>query len=140
MIKGASELVLEKCTKYMDEQGRVQRLDDQVREQVLTNITFYAKKALRTIALAYRDLEPGLHGDKHQQPDDAEIKDVETQDLTLISIMGIYDIIRTEVPKAVETCQKAGVTVRMITGDNIVTAQAIAQKCNIIQEHEMDDP
>ncbi len=70
MIKGASELILEKCTKYMDEDGKVQRLDDQVREQVLTNITFYAKKALRTIALAYRELEPGLHGDKHDQPDD----------------------------------------------------------------------
>ena len=140
MIKGASELILEKCTKYMDENGKVQRLDDQVREQVLTNITFYAKKALRTIALAYRELEPGLHGDKHDQPDDGEIKDVEVNDLTLISIMGIYDIIRSEVPKAVETCQKAGVTVRMITGDNIITAQAIAEKCGIIQEHEMDDP
>lgn len=122
MIKGASELILEKCTKYMDESGKVHRLDDQVRTQVLTNITFYAKKALRTIALAYRDLEPGLHGDAHDLPHEADIKDVETEDLTLISVLGIYDIIRTEVPGAVATCQKAGVTVRMITGDNIVTA------------------
>ena len=42
-------------------------------------------------------------------------------------------------PGAVETCQHAGVTVRMVTGDNIVTAMAIAAKCNIISEHEIGD-
>jgi P-type E1-E2 ATPase len=42
------------------------------------------------------------------------------------------DVIRSEVPGAVEQCRIAGVKVRMVTGDNIVTAQAIAEKCNII--------
>ena len=50
------------------------------------------------------------------------------------------DVIRSEVPNAVETCQKAGIAVRMITGDNIVTAQAIAVECKIIQKGDMDDP
>ena len=104
MIKGASELILEKCVKYMDAEGKVQRLDDQVREKVLTVITSFAKKALRTIALAYRDLEPGQHGAKHDEPNDADIKDIETDDLTLVSILGIYDVIRSEVPDAVDTC------------------------------------
>ena len=60
--------------------------------------------------------------------------------MTLIGILGIYDVIRSEVPSAVETCKNAGITVRMITGDNIVTAQAIAEKCKIITEEEIGDP
>ena len=54
--------------------------------------------------------------------------------MTLIGVLGIYDVIRSEVPDAVATCQKAGIMVRMITGDNIVTAQAIAEKCGIISK------
>jgi len=46
--------------------------------------------------------------------------------------LGIRDIIRPEVPDAVKTCQKAGIRVRMVTGDNKVTALAIAQECGII--------
>ena len=69
-----------------------------------------------------------------------EIKDVETSGLTLIAILGIYDVIRSEVPGAVKTCQSAGVNVRMITGDNIITAQAIAEKCGIISADEIGDP
>lgn len=76
----------------------------------------------------------------HDQPADAEIKDVETSKITLIAVLGIYDVIRSEVPGAVATCQKAGVAVRMITGDNIVTAQAIAEKCGIIDQKEIGDP
>lgn len=49
------------------------------------------------------------------------------------------DIIRAEVPQAVLDCQKAGVTVRMVTGDNLITAQAIAQRCNIITADQIGD-
>jgi Ca2+-transporting ATPase len=104
VIKGASELILKSCKSYMNERGEICNLDDNTRQQVLTIIDTYAKAALRTIALAYRDLEPGLHGVKHDEPDGVEIKDVETDNLTLVSVLGIYDIIRTEVPGAVDTC------------------------------------
>jgi len=49
------------------------------------------------------------------------------------------DIVRQEVPEAVKQIQKAGVTVRMVTGDNIVTAKAIAVMCNIIGSDQLDD-
>lgn len=68
------------------------------------------------------------------------VKDVEMRGFTLISIFGIMDIIRAEVPKAVEDVQKAGVTVRMVTGDNIITAQAIAVLCNIISKEDIGNP
>lgn len=49
------------------------------------------------------------------------------------------DIVRPEVPGAVKQIQRAGVTVRMVTGDNIVTAKAIAKNCNILRDDELED-
>lgn len=66
--------------------------------------------------------------------EDGVLHSIEKRGFTLISIIGIKDIIRPEVPKAVKTCQKAGITVRMVTGDNKITAMAIAKECNIINE------
>ncbi len=57
---------------------------------------------------------------------------MEKTGLTLMLIMGIKDILRMEVPQAVLDCRKAGIKVRMVTGDNIMTATAIARECNII--------
>jgi Ca2+ transporting ATPase len=54
----------------------------------------------------------------------------------LICIAGIKDVIRPEVPRAVKNCKTAGVRVRMVTGDNIDTAIAIAKECKIIDNDE----
>lgn len=59
--------------------------------------------------------------------------------MTLISIAGIKDIIRPEVPGAIQTCATAGVRVRMVTGDNLITAIAIAKECGIIDDKGEED-
>ena len=53
--------------------------------------------------------------------------------MTCICVVGIEDPVRPEVPDAIKQCQRAGITVRMVTGDNINTARAIATKCGIIK-------
>ena len=53
--------------------------------------------------------------------------------MTCICVVGIQDPVRPEVPDAIKQCQRAGITVRMVTGDNINTARAIATKCGIIK-------
>jgi magnesium-transporting ATPase (P-type) len=65
---------------------------------------------------------------------DGVLRAVEKKDFVAICIFGIKDIIRPEVPSAVATCMKAGITVRMVTGDNKITAMAIAKECKIIDE------
>lgn len=60
------------------------------------------------------------------------IQEVEATNFTCIAILGIKDIIRPEVPDAVDDCQKAGIIVRMVTGDNLETAIAIAKECKIL--------
>ena len=55
----------------------------------------------------------------------------------VVAVVGIQDPIRPEVPGAIAKCQRAGITVRMVTGDNIDTARAIARRCGIMTDaHE----
>jgi Ca2+ transporting ATPase len=139
-VKGASEIVLETCTHYLDVQGNKQSLDDQMKQQLNQIIQGYAKQALRTIGFAYKDLREGEGGHDHDsKKEGSKIYDIEEGDLTLICIAGIKDIIRDEVPQAVVQCNEAGVRVRMVTGDNKTTAIAIAKDCGIIKDGEEDE-
>lgn len=134
-IKGAPEYIISTCNRYIDENGTVQPLTDVVKGTLNNVIELYAKEALRCILCAYKDVQQGECGPKHS--DGGAVKDIETSGFTIICIFGIMDIIRAEVPKAVADVQKAGVTVRMVTGDNIITAQAIATRCNIIEPSDI---
>ena len=64
---------------------------------------------------------------------------MEATDNILIGIAGIMDIIRDEVPAAVSQCNFAGVRVRMVTGDNIITAKAIGVLCGILEQEQIDE-
>jgi Ca2+ transporting ATPase len=139
-IKGASEIVKNCCSHFIDENGQQKEMDDTQKSALDEVIHNYAKNALRTIAVAYKDVMVNEHGEFHDEPQDDEIKNIEKSGLTLICILGIMDIVRTEVPGAVDTITNAGVTVRMVTGDNIVTAQAIAVLCHIIPQDKVGDP
>lgn len=100
-IKGASEIVKNCCSHYLDADGNRQQLTDDVNGNMDNVIHNFASQALRTICLAYKDVTDGMNGPKHDEPADAEIKDIEKKDLTLICILGIKDIVRIEVPDAV---------------------------------------
>ena len=54
----------------------------------------------------------------------------------MISVVGVKDVPRPEVPDAIVKCKKAGIKVRMVTGDNIITAKAIAAEVGIITPGE----
>jgi magnesium-transporting ATPase (P-type) len=100
----------------------------------------YAKQALRTIAFAYKDLQENEGGPLHEDKEEnSKIYKIEEGGHTLICIAGIKDIIRPEFPGAVRSCNEAGVRVRMVTGDNLITAIAIAKECGILQEGEEKD-
>jgi len=61
---------------------------------------------------------------------------VEKSGLTLVAIFGIKDILRMEVPGAIQECKRAGIKVRMVTGDNKSTAKSIAHECGIIDKYD----
>jgi len=138
--KGASEVVLEACTHYLDEEGHKQQIDDNMKQRLLEQIKTYAKQALRTISFAYKDLKQTDGGKDHKDKEDgSKIYKIEETGFTLICLAGIKDIIREEVPDAVRVCNEAGVRVRMVTGDMKITAIAIAKECGILKEGEENE-
>ncbi|KFY51869.1 hypothetical protein V496_08751 [Pseudogymnoascus sp. VKM F-4515 (FW-2607)] len=137
-VKGASEILLKECASVADvTTGDVLNLTPEMREEIESTISVYAKKSLRTIGLCYRDFPswPPTGTKTPADPQSAEFEPV-LKDMILNGIVGIMDPVRDGVPDAVAKCQLAGVKVRMVTGDNIETARAIASECGILQNED----
>jgi Ca2+-transporting ATPase len=136
-VKGASEILLSKCTRIIrDSTTDVSDIQITAKNAEVLNqiIASYASHSLRTIGLMYRDFEqwpPTGVRTAEDEKTEIVLEDV-LVDLVFLGITGIQDPLRDGAREAVQTCQKAGVVVRMITGDNILTAKAIAEECGII--------
>lgn len=125
--KGATEVVLGLCSKLRRLDGSVSSLDAGQKDDInSTVIEEFASQGYRTLCLSYRDVECTAEGIRTWSDDDIE------KDLTCIGIVGIEDPVRSEVPGAIKLCKRAGILVRMVTGDNISTARSIAYKCGIL--------
>uniref|UniRef100_A0AAY4DPS6 Calcium-transporting ATPase n=1 Tax=Denticeps clupeoides TaxID=299321 RepID=A0AAY4DPS6_9TELE len=125
--KGASEILLKKCSSILGASGDTRSFRPRDRDEMVKKVIEpMACDGLRTICIAYRDLP------STPEPEWDNESDIVTN-LVCIAVVGIEDPVRPEVPDAIKKCQRAGITVRMVTGDNINTARAIAAKCGIIQ-------
>lgn len=124
--KGASEIILDMCDKSINANGESVPLSDEQVRDVLDVINEFACEALRTLCLAFKDVDDDFH----------ETSSIPDHSYTLIAVVGIKDPVRPGVKEAVKTCQDAGITVRMITGDNINTAIAIAKECGILKDED----
>ncbi|KAL4982207.1 hypothetical protein BDW68DRAFT_195555 [Aspergillus falconensis] len=131
LVKGASEILLGYSSSVWMPSGPVDLVSSE-RERLEQVILDYAKQSLRTIALVSREFAewPPKHA---VDPDDSSQADLGLllQNMSFIGVVGIQDPIRPGVPEAVAKCHHAGVVVRMVTGDNMVTAKAIATDCGI---------
>ncbi|XP_054591967.2 plasma membrane calcium-transporting ATPase 2 isoform X4 [Nothobranchius furzeri] len=128
--KGASEIILKKCNQILNEVGEPRAFRPRDKDEMVKKVIEpMACDGLRTICVAYRDFP------RNPEPNWDDENNI-LNDLTAICIVGIEDPVRPEVPDAIQKCQRAGITVRMVTGDNINTARAIAIKCGIIHPGE----
>jgi magnesium-transporting ATPase (P-type) len=127
--KGASETVLADCAFYTDTDGQPVPLTSEKRLELEEMIYAMADRALRTICIAHKDYDS-----YRDLPDDWSTVSPDANDMVCDAIVGIMDPLRPEVREAVATAQNAGVMVRMVTGDNIHTAKAIARDCGILRE------
>ncbi|KAF3436241.1 hypothetical protein FNV43_RR23333 [Rhamnella rubrinervis] len=127
--KGAAEMIVAMCSSFCESSGIVKSLNDDVKEKLEKIIQGMAASSLRCIAFAYvqiseEELEYNDDGKSHKR--------LKEEGLTLLGIVGLKDPCRPGVKKAVEACKYAGVEIKMITGDNIFTAKAIATECGIL--------
>ena len=158
LVKGAPEMVIRLCDDVLLPDGAKKELSGSFQEDSEGNLSgsgtrkklvqhcIYpmARQALRVLAFAYRDFDAAQDWDAMVQYATEEQKGVgdcpAVEDkLTLLAFLGFQDPVRPEVPDAVLACQKAGIFVRMVTGDNMETAKAIARQCNIYQNHPWKD-
>lgn len=129
--KGAAEIILQLCVKQMNADGSQSSLSQEDVYTLHTVISEMAAQSLRCIAFALLILQKD-----NMSLDDDELVQCKIPDaeLTLIAIIGIKDPCRPGVSEAVGICQSSGVKVRMVTGDNLLTAKAIAHDCGILTD------
>lgn len=145
LVKGAAEIVVDNCIGTLEntkkhfnprEELIVVDLDENKRAELEETTRDYAHQLLRPVAMAYRDLEswpPIAVLGACDDPNDifANFEHLFRQQMTFIAMFAIRDPLRREAISSIRQCQRAGVFVRMLTGDNLATAEATAMECGI---------
>ncbi|KAJ7977333.1 Calcium-transporting ATPase [Quillaja saponaria] len=126
--KGAAEMILAMCSTYLESSGKVKPLDDD-RSKIEKIIQGMAASSLRCIAFAHMQISKEIDYDNGEKTSQS----IREDGLTFLGIVGLKDPCRSGAKKAVEACKLAGVDVKMITGDNVFTAKAIATECGILE-------
>lgn len=121
-IKGSVESILKRCTNALAADGSTLDLD---RDAIFAEIDQMASQGLRVLAFA-RKLT-----DKAQHVHHESI----AEGLTFLGLQAMMDPPREEAIKAVKACQNAGIEVKMITGDHLATAAAIARQIGLQESH-----
>lgn len=143
--KGASEILLSRFKFLLNRDGQPELFTEEHREQLMQEVVQrMAESGLRTIAIGYKDFvfasaRPTVPTEIQIEKEEEICWDDEqaiSADLVGLAICGIQDPVREEVPAAIEKCRRAGITVRMVTGDNVNTARAIAIQCGIFHKDE----
>ncbi|NJR26274.1 MAG: cation-transporting P-type ATPase [Richelia sp. CSU_2_1] len=128
-LKGSVETVLKRCCQMIDTCGNLTPLD---RELIAAEVEMMAKQGLRVLAFAQKPLTPK----ERLQITSLSHEDVEAN-LIFIGLQGMIDPPRSEAIAAVNACQSAGIQVKMITGDHITTARAIAQRIGLQKDGQV---
>lgn len=132
--KGAPESILDRCTSVLVPGGSLLPMTAALRSTIMDKTISYASLGLRTLAVAYVEIED-VASVYHQCQDSKGYARFE-RDLTFVSVVGMLDPPRPEVKLAVADCKSAGIRVICITGDNKNTAETICRQIGIFEEDE----
>jgi len=122
-IKGAPDILINRSTHYRTQQGQISGMVES-RSEVLAANDEMARKGLRVLVVAQRDF------DLESFEPSADLL-VEMKDLTMLAMVGMIDPPRPTAKDAITRCKHAGIQVRMITGDHVITAEAIGRELGI---------
>ncbi len=127
ITKGAPDVLISNCKKYY-----INGIEQNISASVISRINNYnlkmAEKALRVIAVAYKDIEV--------IPQNVDSINIE-KDLVFVGLIGMIDPPREGVKESIETCKNAGIKTVMITGDHLETAKAIATELGILTKNKL---
>ncbi|KAG8165929.1 hypothetical protein KVR01_004481 [Diaporthe batatas] len=137
LAKGAAEVVVGNCSTTIKDPYEGLTTTDMtaaMRDRLAQLTRTYAANQLRVIALAYRDFDTPPMSDKGGRPGKTEavnFTNLFSEKMTFLGLFAIRDPLRPEVIESVRQCKDAGVFVRMVTGDNFLTAKSIAIESGI---------
>ena len=124
-VKGAPDLLINKCNKIIIN-GKIKKLTAQDKKDILNKNNEFANKALRVLALAFREIKE----DKYS------IEKTENN-LIFVGMVGMIDPARPEVKESIVKCNKAGIKVMVITGDYAITAKAVAKQIGLLKKGDL---
>ncbi|MDE5561262.1 MAG: calcium-translocating P-type ATPase, PMCA-type [Bacteroidaceae bacterium] len=129
-VKGAPEIVMDMCGDICTEDGT--RPLHEVRESLESQLFAYQNRGMRTLGFAYKKLTDG--------DNDAPYSDgrLATGELTFLGIAAISDPVREDVPRAVQECRRAGIDIKIVTGDTPATAREVARQIGIWTDENSD--
>ncbi len=127
-MKGAPEIVLERCDRILID-GEEKKLTEEKKEEILNTNSEFAGEALRVLGFAHKQID-------NPEADEDEIE----SDMVFLGLQGMIDPARDEVKEAIEDSRKAGIRVVMATGDNVETAKAIGEKIGFDPEGALTGP
>ncbi|ETN46892.1 calcium-translocating P-type ATPase, PMCA-type [Cyphellophora europaea CBS 101466] len=147
LVKGAAEIMLAHASRTVlptsagTDTFEVEPMRAEHTQQIGHIIEDYAQHSLRTIGMLYADFPTWPPHDAKVLEEDPKMANFDSifHDLTWVGVVGIHDPLREGVVEAVAQCQKSGVVVRMVTGDNVNTARAIARDCGILRDDDEEN-
>lgn len=124
-VKGAPDEIIPKCNSYYNDidENNSTDFDENSKQLVQQQIDEQSSRSYRCLAVAYKKTS--------SIPETSEEAE---SDLTLLCILCIRDSLRKNTIKSIQNCQRAGIRIIMVTGDYMLTAEAIAKECNILTE------
>jgi len=128
LSKGAPEFILPLCQSILGPDGP-RPLDDAQRQQILDTIAAWGEEGVRVLALAYRDTDLTMDAESPAESIESE--------LVWVGLFGLGDPLRPKVIEAIRDARKAGVEVKIITGDNPVTAEAVARAVKLMGPNDL---
>ena len=129
--KGSPPVIIERCN-FASIDGQVKPIDENLRQQVLEINDEMASRALRVLAIAYRVVDERLI-DVDEDDFLTEQEDNIESNLIFLGLVGMIDPARPEVSDALIKCKTAGIEAVMVTGDQKITAEAIAKDIGLIK-------
>jgi Ca2+-transporting ATPase len=130
LVKGAPERVMALCDSIEMPSG-VERLANH-RAEVDQELEHKTSQAMRTLALAYKELTPE-QANQLGSANKEQLAQLLDNSLILLGIVGITDPMRLDVPEAIQIAKRAGIDVKMVTGDNIQTARVLSQQLGLLE-------
>ena len=130
LSKGAPEKILGLCNKVLYN-GEIIDLTNDIKSIIENEIISLQEQARRVLGFAYQDIKEENVENYETMQDELE------KDLIFIGFVGISDPLRSDIYDSISKCHSAGIDVKILTGDNIVTAKAIANELHLLDDNSL---